>query len=82
MRRADEGVDVDISVRCSSGTYIRAIARDLGAELGVGGHLDRACDARPSARSASTRPAPSSSWPRSFDDDADRGGRAGELPQP
>jgi tRNA pseudouridine55 synthase len=36
------GVDlpeVRISVRCSSGTYIRAIARDLGAALGVGGHL-------------------------------------------
>ncbi|MGB0101516.1 MAG: tRNA pseudouridine(55) synthase TruB [Nocardioides sp.] len=33
------GIDVDISVRCSSGTYIRAIARDLGAQLGVGGHL-------------------------------------------
>ena len=33
------GDDVDISVRCSSGTYIRAIARDLGARLGVGGHL-------------------------------------------
>ncbi len=31
--------DVDIRVRCSSGTYIRAIARDLGAALGVGGHL-------------------------------------------
>ena len=26
-------------MRCSSGTYIRAIARDLGAALGVGGHL-------------------------------------------
>jgi tRNA pseudouridine55 synthase len=32
-------VDVDVSVRCTSGTYIRAIARDLGARLGVGGHL-------------------------------------------
>ncbi len=32
-------VDVDISVRCSSGTYIRAIARDVGRDLGVGGHL-------------------------------------------
>lgn len=32
-------VDVDISVRCSSGTYIRAIARDVGESLGVGGHL-------------------------------------------
>ena len=33
------GPDVRISVRCSSGTYIRAIARDAGAGLGVGGHL-------------------------------------------
>jgi tRNA pseudouridine55 synthase len=33
------GPDVRISVRCSSGTYIRAIARDAGAALGVGGHL-------------------------------------------
>jgi tRNA pseudouridine55 synthase len=33
------GADVRISVRCSSGTYIRAIARDAGAALGVGGHL-------------------------------------------
>lgn len=32
-------IDVDISVHCSSGTYIRAIARDVGAWLGVGGHL-------------------------------------------
>jgi len=37
-----EGVgvlDVDVDVTCSSGTYIRALARDLGAALGVGGHL-------------------------------------------
>ena len=32
-------IDVDVSVRCSSGTYIRALARDLGTGLGVGGHL-------------------------------------------
>ena len=32
-------VDVRITVRCSSGTYIRAIARDAGERLGVGGHL-------------------------------------------
>ncbi len=32
-------LDVDISVTCSSGTYIRALARDLGQALGVGGHL-------------------------------------------
>jgi tRNA pseudouridine55 synthase len=39
-RPADRDViDVDIDVSCSSGTYIRAIARDLGATLGVGGHL-------------------------------------------
>lgn len=31
--------DVDVHVTCSSGTYIRAIARDLGDSLGVGGHL-------------------------------------------
>ena len=34
-----ETVDVDVSLRCSSGTYVRAIARDVGAALGVGGHL-------------------------------------------
>jgi tRNA pseudouridine55 synthase len=39
VRAVDGHVDLDVSVRCSSGTYIRAIARDLGARLGVGGHL-------------------------------------------
>ncbi|MFF5293341.1 tRNA pseudouridine(55) synthase TruB [Paractinoplanes globisporus] len=34
-----EVIDVEVEVDCSSGTYIRAIARDLGAVLGVGGHL-------------------------------------------
>ena len=32
-------LDVDVVVTCSSGTYIRALARDLGEALGVGGHL-------------------------------------------
>ncbi|MGO1974346.1 MAG: tRNA pseudouridine(55) synthase TruB [Propionibacteriaceae bacterium] len=32
-------VDVDVSVTCSSGTYVRALARDLGAALGTAGHL-------------------------------------------
>ncbi|GAA3735806.1 tRNA pseudouridine55 synthase [Spinactinospora alkalitolerans] len=32
-------IDVDARVTCSSGTYIRSLARDLGASLGVGGHL-------------------------------------------
>jgi tRNA pseudouridine55 synthase len=31
--------DLDVRVSCSSGTYVRALARDLGADLGVGGHL-------------------------------------------
>jgi tRNA pseudouridine55 synthase len=34
-------LDLDATVRCSSGTYIRALARDLGAALGTGGHLTR-----------------------------------------
>ncbi|GAA4551484.1 tRNA pseudouridine(55) synthase TruB [Pseudonocardia xishanensis] len=33
------GADLDVVVECSSGTYVRALARDLGAALGVGGHL-------------------------------------------
>jgi tRNA pseudouridine55 synthase len=37
--RAIEVVDVDVEVDVSSGTYVRALARDLGAALGVGGHL-------------------------------------------
>lgn len=39
---ADDGTavaDVDVVVECSSGTYIRALARDLGTALGTGGHL-------------------------------------------
>lgn len=34
-------LDVDVRVACSAGTYIRALARDLGEALGVGGHLTR-----------------------------------------
>ena len=37
--RRSEWIDVDVRVDCSSGTYIRALARDLGDLLGVGGHL-------------------------------------------
>jgi tRNA pseudouridine55 synthase len=38
--RSSQGfIDVDVRVACSAGTYIRALARDLGAALGVGGHL-------------------------------------------
>lgn len=39
IRREAAFVDLDVEVDCSSGTYIRALARDLGAALGVGGHL-------------------------------------------
>ncbi|WP_350004657.1 tRNA pseudouridine(55) synthase TruB [Pseudarthrobacter sp. WHRI 8279] len=41
IRRDPEAdvVDLDVTVECSSGTYIRALARDLGNALGVGGHL-------------------------------------------
>ncbi len=38
-RDGAEGVDLDVIVDCSSGTYIRSLARDLGDDLGVGGHL-------------------------------------------
>ncbi len=38
-RRDAQTIDLDVLVACSSGTYIRALARDLGAALGVGGHL-------------------------------------------
>jgi tRNA pseudouridine55 synthase len=39
VRAAGDYLDTDVEVTCSSGTYIRALARDLGAALGVGGHL-------------------------------------------
>ena len=41
IRRDGNLIDVDATVRCSSGTYIRALARDLGTALGTGGHLTR-----------------------------------------
>lgn len=39
IRRTAEFIDVDAEIDCSSGTYIRALARDLGAALEIGGHL-------------------------------------------
>jgi tRNA pseudouridine55 synthase len=41
VRRDGDFLDVDATVRCSSGTYVRALARDLGAALRTGGHLTR-----------------------------------------
>lgn len=39
LRREADFLDVDVIVEVSSGTYVRALARDLGGALGVGGHL-------------------------------------------
>ena len=39
IRRGKDAIEVDIEVTCSAGTFIRAIARDLGATLKIGGHL-------------------------------------------
>ncbi len=41
IRRVGDRIEVDIDVTCSAGTFIRAIARDCGAALGVGGHLNK-----------------------------------------
>lgn len=40
IRRLEKGIEIDIEVTCSAGTFIRAIARDCGAALAVGGHLN------------------------------------------
>ena len=39
VRAEGDVLDADVRVRCSSGTYVRALARDVGASLDVGGHL-------------------------------------------
>jgi tRNA pseudouridine55 synthase len=39
IRRTGSRIEIDIDVTCSAGTFIRAIARDLGIDLQVGGHL-------------------------------------------
>jgi tRNA pseudouridine55 synthase len=41
VRHDGDLLDLDAIVRCSSGTYIRALARDMGHQLGTGGHLTR-----------------------------------------
>ncbi len=62
VRRAGAQLDIDATVRCSSGTYIRALARDLGAALGTGGHLTRLRRTKVGGYGVRT-PAPWSSWP-------------------
>lgn len=39
ISRSESWIDVELVIECSSGTYIRALARDIGSALGVGGHL-------------------------------------------
>jgi len=41
VRRSPTAIDLDVTVTVSGGTYVRALARDLGAALHVGGHLTR-----------------------------------------
>jgi tRNA pseudouridine55 synthase len=41
IHRVENRIEVDIDVTCSAGTFIRAIARDCGSALGVGGHLNK-----------------------------------------
>ncbi|MET0965645.1 MAG: tRNA pseudouridine(55) synthase TruB [Nakamurella sp.] len=40
-RHLEKTIDLDVVVDCTTGTYIRSLARDLGAALGIGGHLTR-----------------------------------------
>lgn len=40
------GADIKFKVVCSTGTYIRSLANDFGAALGVGGHLSKLCRTR------------------------------------
>lgn len=41
IRRSTDSIELDVVIDCSSGTYIRALARDIGQALGVGGHLTK-----------------------------------------
>ncbi len=41
VRRSGAVIDLDVEVQCTTGTYVRSLARDLGQGLGVGGHLTR-----------------------------------------
>ena len=66
---ARRGADLDVAVECSSGTYVRALARDLGAALGVGGHLTALRRTRVGPFHLDARP-----------DAARAGGRAGPVP--
>ena len=80
IRRDGPFLDVDVEVDCSSGTYIRALARDLGAALGVGGHLT-ALRRTGSAATGWTTPAPWTPWPRPVAELQPRRGLPAGLPR-
>ena len=58
ITRGEDAVDVELEIDCSSGTYIRALARDIGRELGVGGHLSSLRRTRVGPFSVEETPAP------------------------
>ena len=67
VRRSRPGVvDLDVTVECSSGTYVRALARDLGAALGVGGHLTALRRTRVGPYDVAGRRTPLMSWPATW----------------
>ena len=66
IRRQEDVIDVDLDVTCSPGTYIRALARDLGSALGVGAHLTalrRTASGRYTVSDAQPVPAPGDDAP-------------------
>ena len=67
-------LDLDVEVDVSSGTYVRALARDLGAALGVGGHLTALRRTRVGPFDLSTRPHPGAARGRLHLCPARRGG--------
>ena len=81
IRRDGDLLDVDATVRCSSGTYIRALARDLGAALGTGGHLTRLRRTRVGGYRHRGRPHPGAAGRAVRGAAAGPGGRRG-LPEP
>ena len=69
-------VDLDVLVDCTTGTYVRALARDLGAALGVGGHLTALRRSRVGPFTLGGRPDPRSRRHRPRPDRPARGGPA------
>ena len=80
VRRAGPHLDLDVTVDCTSGTYVRALARDpVPAWASVA--TSPRCAVPGSARTTSTSPAPSTSWPTTSRCCPSPGG-AGSVPEP